>query len=268
MSKHDRPARKNETRMAVRRGAQTPSRLSLRPLLVVIACVLTAVVAWQVLSVNRDNNLLAVVGAPTAASPGGRNTPVPRTKIGIVAGHNRVKALPDGDVARDPTAPFDPGAVCEDHSAIEADITLDIARRVSAELRRSDRLDVEVLGEFDARLKGYFGVALISLHVDACLKGFSGYKVARVTNSAVPAAEDRLVNCLREQYRAATNLVEHRDTITPDMKEYYAFREIAQTTPGAIIELGFLRDDHALLKQGELPAKGVIEGLRCFLSKP
>ncbi len=199
--------------------------------------------------------------------PAGRNTPLPPKQVGIIAGHNRLKTLPNGEVIRDPEGTADMGAICEDGSAVEADITLNVARRVVSELRQKDKLNVELLGEFDPRLRGYFGVALISLHVDTCLKNFSGYKVARVINSSVPDVEDRLVNCLRERYEMATGLTEHRNTITPDMQEYHAFREIALTTPGAIIELGFLREDQSLLKQGDLPVKGVVEGVRCFLRK-
>ena len=161
----------------------------------------------------------------------------------------------------------DPGAVCKDTGVTEAEITWAVAVRVAQMLREQDQLNVELLGEFDPRLKGYFGRLLVSIHVDSCLKGLSGYKVARLIQSAVPEEEDRLVNCLREKYGAHTGLKESRDTITPDMQEYHAFREIAFTTPGAIIELGFLSDDQSLLKQTDMPARGVVEGIRCFLAK-
>ncbi|MBI1800721.1 MAG: N-acetylmuramoyl-L-alanine amidase [Chloroflexi bacterium] len=223
------------------------------------AAVVVAVGAWFI------QGIVAPAGGASATPPGaGRNTPVPPRQIGLIAGHNRLKTLPNGDAVRDTEGLMDTGAVCDDGTT-EADITLNVARRVAAELRDQDKLPVELLGEFDARLRGYFGQALISIHVDACIRNLSGYKVARLIESAVPETEDRLVNCLRERYAAITGLPEHRNTITPDMQEYHAFREIALTTPGAIIELGFLRDDQAILKQGDLPVKGVLEGIRCFL---
>jgi hypothetical protein len=242
---------------------------------VAAALVLFGLAAWWVINQPPPPPVEAPVAGrllPPTLTPGlfgsgGSNTPRPQTQLGIVAGHNWLKTLPDGDVIRDLEAPYDSGARCDDYSAIEADITLDIAKRVAAELRQTDKLEVELLGEFDPRLRGYFGVALISLHADACLKSFSGYKVARLIESQLPAVEDRLVNCLRERYQAVTGLSEHRNTITVDMQEYHAFREIALTTPGAILEMGFLREDQALLRQGDLPVKGIVEGIRCFLGR-
>jgi hypothetical protein len=50
------------------------------------------------------------------------------------------------------------------------------------------------------------------------------------------------------------------------MTEYHAFRRIAATTPAAILELGFLGGDGALLtEQPELPARGVSDAILCFL---
>ena len=234
----------------------------LTPVFVLITLGLFGGLAWWALN-WPDRSILGLGATPVA----GRNTPRPPTQIGIIAGHNRLKTLANGDVVRDLEGPFDTGATCDDETAIEANITLDTAQRVAAVLRQQDKLDVELLGEFDPRLKGYYGAALVSLHADSCIKGFSGFKVARLIESAVPDVEDRLVNCLRERYPAATGLSENRNTITPDMQEYHAFREIALTTPGAIIELGFLREDQALLKQGDLPVQGVVDGIRCFLGK-
>ena len=241
---------------------------------VAAALVLFGLAAWWVINqppVSLPESPVAHLSSatltPNVFGPGGLNTPRPQKQLGIIAGHNWLKTLPSGEVIRDVDAPYDSGARCDDYSAIEADLTLDIAKRVAAELRQSDKLEVELLGEFDPRLKGYFGVALVSLHADACLKSFSGYKVARLIESREPAVEDRLVNCMRERYQAVTGLSEHRNTITVDMQEYHAFREIALTTPGAILEMGFLREDQALLKQGDLPVKGIAEGIRCFLGR-
>ena len=242
---------------------------------VLAALVLFGLAAWWVINqpplapveAPVATRLLPPTLNPTLIGSSGLNTPRSQTQIGIVAGHNWLKTLPSGEVVRNLEAAYDSGARCDDYSAIEADLTLDIAKRVATELRQTDKLEVELLGEFDPRLRGYFGVALISLHADACLKSFSGYKVARLIESQLPAVEDRLVNCMRERYQAVTGLSEHRNTITVDMQEYHAFREIALTTPGAILEMGFLREDQALLKQGDLPVKGIVEGIRCFLTR-
>ena len=211
-------------------------------------------------------------GATTAAVAG-RNTPQPRTHLGIIPGHNRVRKV-GGEFERvlepDPVTglPPDPGATCKDGPS-EADITWNVARRVADKLKREGSLSAELLSEFDPlRAKDkFFGLALISIHVDACLKDFTGFKVAHIATSSVPQLEDALVNCLRDDYKAATNLQEHLNTITPDMQYYHAFNEITPTTPGAIIELGFLNDDKELLRQGDLPVKGLLDAIHCFAAR-
>ncbi len=217
---------------------------------------------------------IVTVAPTTVPLLAGRNTPQPRTNIGLIPGHNRLRKLPNGDMARilEPDAvtglPPDPGAMCKDGTA-EADITWNVARRVADELKREGLLTAELLSEYDptrAQAK-FFGLALISIHVDSCLKDASGYKVAHIAQSSVPAVEDTLVNCLRDNYKAATNLQEHTNTITPDMQYYHAFNEITPTTPGAIIELGFLNDDKDMLKAADLPVKGLLDGIRCFVTK-
>ena len=58
----------------------------------------------------------------------------------------------------------------------------------------------------------------------------------------------------------------HRTTVTHDMKEYHAFREIDPKTPGAIIELGFMyKDRNVLVRRKDDVAQGVANGLMCFL---
>jgi hypothetical protein len=64
----------------------------------------------------------------------------------------------------------------------------------------------------------------------------SGFKVARMTHADTPEQEDRLVLLLIEQYGAATGLAFHENTITDDMRQYHALRQIDPATPGAIIE--------------------------------
>jgi len=50
------------------------------------------------------------------------------------------------------------------------------------------------------------------------------------------------------------------------MTSYHAFKEIDEFTPAAIIETGFMNLDRSLLtQQPELVAKGVADGILCYL---
>jgi len=172
-------------------------------------------------------------------------------RVGLVAGHKG----------------SDSGAVCPD-GLTEAEVNLDIAERTADRLLRAGAA-VDLLEEYDPRMRGYVADAFVSIHADSCESSLSGFKVARVEQSAVPQIEDRLVDCLWQRYGETTGLAAHPGTITYDMRDYHAFREIDPQTPGAIIEVGFLGGDRRLLtSQPELVAKGVAEGIFCFLSGP
>jgi len=187
------------------------------------------------------------VPTPAAALP--YPTIYPPVHVGVVAGHWQ----------------FDSGAVCPD-GLREVDITLPVAQQVVGRLRQRG-YDAELLGEYDQALYGYQADAFISIHADSCdVPGASGFKVARVEHSFVPEEEDRLVNCLWQTYEAATGLPPHRESITPDMRNYHAFRKISPHTPGAIIEIGFMLDDRWLLEHHQdIIAQGIVNGLVCFL---
>jgi N-acetylmuramoyl-L-alanine amidase len=176
-------------------------------------------------------------------------TPIVPRRVGIVAGHRG----------------YDPGAICPD-GLTEAEINFAVAQRVVALLGHMG-YDVDLLDEFDDRLGNYQADALVSIHTDSCdVPGASGFKAARVAHSAVPEVEDRLIECLQQEYAAATGLFYHASSITFDMTEYHAFYEIAPETPGAIIEIGFMGDDrYLLLFQQDRIATGVVEGIVCFL---
>jgi N-acetylmuramoyl-L-alanine amidase len=181
-------------------------------------------------------------------SPTPSPTPLP-PKVGIVAGHYQ----------------SDSGAVCPD-GLQEVTINLDVAARVVAILQY-EGYQAELLPEFSTKLDGYQAAAFLSIHADSCdVPGASGFKVARVRNSAIPDVEDRLVNCLIQEYGQATALRFHKDSITYDMTGYHAFREIDPLTPAAIIELGFMGADRQLLTERSYEvAQGVALGLACFL---
>jgi N-acetylmuramoyl-L-alanine amidase len=169
--------------------------------------------------------------------------------VGIVAGHWQ----------------NDSGAVCPD-GLQEVDINLDVASRAVALLQK-EGYDAELLSEFSDRLNGYKADAFVSIHSDSCAaSGLSGFKVARVAVSAIPTVEDRLVECLRQEYEKGTGLGFHKNTITFDMTDYHAFREIDPSTPAAIIELGFMGKDRKLLtQQSSVVARSVVRGIVCFL---
>jgi N-acetylmuramoyl-L-alanine amidase len=119
--------------------------------------------------------------------------------VGIVAGHKG----------------YDPGAVCPD-GLTEAEINYAVALEVTGLLeRRGVRTDL--LDEFDDRLTEYEADALVSIHSDSCIPGLSGFKVARVTESEIPEAEDLLVTCLNEEYGTYTGLTQHPASITDNM---------------------------------------------------
>jgi N-acetylmuramoyl-L-alanine amidase len=87
-----------------------------------------------------------------------------------------------------------------------------------------------------------------------------------MTHSAVPEEEDRLVSTLYKAYGEATGLHPHYNTITEDMREYHALRQIADETPGAIIECGFMGGDRYLLtEEQDRVAVGIANGLLAFL---
>ena len=172
-------------------------------------------------------------------------------RIGLVSGHR-------GN---------DSGSVCQD-GLTEAQVNFDIAVRV-AEQMRAQGYTVDVLDEFDTRLKGYRARALLSIHADSCTYVndlATGFKVARVLDSKMPEEEDRLVACLKTQYSASTGLRFHANTVTFDMTKYHAFYEIDERTSAAIIEIGFLYLDRQILtRKPELVAQGIVDGILCFV---
>lgn len=189
---------------------------------------------------------------PTMTPHRPASSPIPKGKrIGILAGHFGPQN--------------DPGAVCPD-GLREVDINLAVAQRVAAALC-DEGYDVDLLEEFDPLLEEYRADAFVSIHADSCeIAEASGFKVARAVDSAIPEIEDRLVECLYQEYEAATGLRRHESSITPAMHGYYAFRRIALETPGAIIELGFMLADHDLLtRDPDRLARGIVSGLLCFL---
>jgi len=179
----------------------------------------------------------------------------PQLRIGIVAGHS-------GN---------DSGAVCLDGNGnvtlTEADVNLKIAAMVQEQLTQKG-YQVDLLREFDTRLNGYRALAIVSIHNDSCdyvNDEATGFKVAAALNTNDLNRANRLTACLVDRYQNVTNLTFHAGSITGDMREYHAFREIDPNTVAAIIETGFLNLDREILtKHTDRIAEGVVEGILCF----
>jgi N-acetylmuramoyl-L-alanine amidase len=176
-------------------------------------------------------------------------------RVGIVAGHS-------GN---------DSGAVCYDGNGnvtlTEAEVNLKIAALVQQQLTQKG-YQVDLLREFDSRLNGYRALAIVSIHNDSCEyinDEATGYKVAAALNTNDINRANRLTACLVDRYQHVTDMTFHAGSITSDMREYHAFREIDPDTVAAIIETGFLHLDREILtKKTELVAEGVVEGIQCF----
>ncbi|MFN8387606.1 MAG: N-acetylmuramoyl-L-alanine amidase [Anaerolineales bacterium] len=179
----------------------------------------------------------------------------PQLRIGIVAGHM-------GN---------DSGAVCVDGNGTvtltEADVNLKIAALVEQQLKQLG-YTVDLLNEFDTRLNGYRALAIVSIHNDSCEyvnDEATGFKVAAALNTNDVNRANRLTACLVDRYQKMTDLTFHAGSITGDMREYHAFREIDPSTVAAIIETGFLNLDREILtKDTDRVAAGIVDGIVCF----
>lgn len=179
----------------------------------------------------------------------------PHLRIGIVAGH----------------LGNDSGAVCYDGNGnvtlTEVDVNLEIAALVEQQLKQRG-FDVDLLREFDTRLNGYRALAIVSIHNDSCEyvnDQATGFKVAAALNTNDINRANRLTACLVDRYQRSTAMTFHAGSITGDMREYHAFREIDPSTVAAIIETGFLNLDREMLTRNtDLVAAGVVDGILCF----
>jgi N-acetylmuramoyl-L-alanine amidase len=174
-------------------------------------------------------------------------------RIGIVAGHYG----------------SDSGAVCS-NGVTEASQNLEIATLVQKDL--SDRgYTVDLLEEFDARLQGYQGAVVVSIHLDSCAyinDQATGFKVAAALAAQNIANSQRLTACLSDRYAAVTGLPYHAGSVTDDMTYYHAFNEIHPNTTAAIIEAGFMNMDYQFItEETERIAEGIVAGILCYLNE-
>ena len=227
----------------------------------VAALVATVLTAWKPASLDPGELVsLLVQGSPeeqpAQADISERNGALP---IAIVSGH----AGPHPDSGLD-----DPGATCPD-GLTEAEINAEIARRVVTGLEGVG-YETLLLDEFDARLNGFRGSALISIHGDSCAainEQATGYKVSAALDTAVLDRSQRLVACIADRYGRVTGLGYHPNSVTLDMTEYHTFYEIDSLTPAAIVEVGFLfLDRDFLTREPDKAARGIVDGLLCFVN--
>ena len=230
-------------------------------LFLIVAMAGMLAVYWYFSPASREAEMIssAITGKPLSA-PIFKDVPAkpvlqrlsqsPRPlRIGIIAGHNG----------------SDSGAVCGD-GLTEAAVNADLAKKLTANLEARG-IRAELLEEFDARLAGYSATALVSIHADSCTYVndlATGFKISGsgVTDSS------QLSICVENAYSAATQLPYHANTITADMANYHAFREIAPGTPAIIIEVGFMYLDRELLTTNTDPVVlGLLDGITCFLDQ-
>lgn len=223
--------------------SRTTHREKKRSPLSIVATLVRAIVLVTLVGLGLLVALEKVTTGNALVTFGSRNP-----RVAIIAGHWQ----------------HDSGAVCAD-GLEEVELNLQIARAVARIMREHD-YNVQVLPEFSPELNGYQAAVLIAIHCDSCMQDLSGFKIARMTHSAVPEKEDRLVNTVYKKYSEATGLQPHYDTITEDMRQYHALRQIADETPGAIIECGFMGGDRYLLtEEQDRVAVGIANGLLAFL---
>jgi N-acetylmuramoyl-L-alanine amidase len=221
---------------------------------IVVATIFTAATPVGFMTGDFATVLAEAINATEATPTPEWPTPTarPRPRIGIVVGHW-------GDNN-------DPGAVCPD-GLTELQVNQEVAAQVQQALV-NEGFDVDLLKEFDSRLRDYRALALVSIHADSCQyvnDQASGYKVAPSMENRRPERTGRLTDCLRHRYEEATGLGAH-NSITPDMSSYHAFDEINIDTPAAIIEVGFLNLDRQILTQEpDRIASGISSGILCYI---
>lgn len=230
----------------------------------VAALVATVLTAWTPASLEPGG----IVGDLTAALAAGPQTalgeaedsqPAGALPIGIVAGHSGLH--PSSGLE-------DPGATCSD-GLTEVQVNNTIAGLAVQGLQAAG-FETVLLEEWDARLEGFRGAALVSIHADSCApinNLATGYKVSAAVESVVPDRSQRLVACMADRYGRMTGLRFHPNSVTLDMTEYHTFYEIHSQTPAAVIEVGFLfLDRNFLTQQSDKAARGIVEGLLCYVN--
>ncbi len=205
----------------------------------------------------RRNLSVALYSDRPTPTPTVAPTPNWARTIGIVSGHRGPGQF----------AAYDPGATCPDSDITENDINFAVASQVVLALRQRG-YSVLLLDEFDPRLNDFQAAALVSIHSNDCRdygEVVSGFLVAKAAAKPTGGPDDQLAECIGSLYGSITSLGRRFGT-TIHMTDYHSFREIHPLTPAAIVELGFMRADRdSLTNRQETLARGVVEGILCFL---
>ena len=154
----------------------------------------------------------------------------------------------------------------------EVEINLAVAQAAAA-LLEAEGVEVELL---PATIPpGYDADAFVAIHADGNRNPAArGYKVSPPWRAS-PASR-LLVAALHEHYGQATGLPVDLNGVTYNMRGYYAFSSyryrhaIADTTPAAILELGYVSNavDRAFLReQPETAAQGLTAGILAYLQR-
>lgn len=205
-------------------------------------------------NVRSELQVALATNVSTTIQPTSLPTPNWLRRIGIVSGHRG----PEND----------PGAVCPD-GLEEREINFNVSQLVVRNLRGLG-YTVDLLDEFDPELNNYQAAALVSIHANTCQEWpggeiVSGYLVAKAEARPEGGEDTRLAECVAEHYGQASQL-NRGFNLTVDMTNYHSFREIHPLTPAAIVELGYMRADRALLtERPDLLARGITDGILCFL---
>lgn len=227
----------------------------------ITAIVAATIFTWwtrpEFLSAGVRNDLSMALATATSQGLLLQPTPLPVTpnwlrRIGIVSGHRG----PEND----------PGAVCPD-GLTEASINFNVAQLVVRNLQARG-YTVDLLDEFDPRLNQYEAELLVSIHANTCQdfgEVVTGYLISTADARSGSGNDQLLVECVASHYQQASQL-ERRYGLTRDMTDYHIFREISILTPAAILELGFMLHDRAVLTENpELLARGITDGILCYL---
>jgi N-acetylmuramoyl-L-alanine amidase len=180
--------------------------------------------------------------------------------IGLIAGH---WGYNDG---------MDSGAVCtygQYEGTTELEVNLRVATLVKNYLQ-ADGYVVDLLEEDDDRLDNYSAVALLSIHADSCEyvnDEATGFKLAGSLTNPYPEKTNRLKACLIHHYGQTTGLPYHiGSSQTLDMLHYHVFDVVNLETPTVILETGFMNlDADKIIRQPEMVASGIADGIRCFV---
>lgn len=203
--------------------------------------------------------------AQAAPVPGWTRTPV----VGLQVGHWQAQLLP-AELAE---LRGNTGADRDGYKELDANYAV---TQAAASALRAAGAHVDVLPA--AVPPGYRADAFLAIHADqnSTDEPWRGYKVAASTLSRDRADSQVMADDVADAYASATGLPldNHTDSVTPDMRQYYAFNwrsflhAVGAQTPAAIIELGFITDpsDRELLfDHAEVAGSGVANGVLRYL---